>query len=52
MSKLKKLKDIYNFKQRLESIYESQNNLRKKALETAKNTPEEIKKHVKFDLKR
>lgn len=52
MSKLKKIKDIDNYKPRFESIYETQKNLRQQALETAKNTSEEIKKPVKFDLKR
>lgn len=52
MSKLKKIKDIDNFKPRIETIYESQKSLRQQALEIAQNTPEEIKKPIKYDLKR
>lgn len=52
MSKLKKLKDIDNYKPRVESVYEAVKNIREQALEVAKNTPDEIKnKRTKYLLK-
>ena len=52
MSKLRKLKEIESFKPRLETIYQKCKAEREKALEVSKNTPEEIKKPTKYDLKR
>lgn len=51
MARLKKIKDIDTFKPKLESVYQSQKSNREKALEVAKNTPEELKKPIKYLLK-
>ena len=52
MSKLKKLKDIDNYKPRVESVYESVKNNREQALEVARNCDPKLKEVTKFDLKR
>lgn len=49
MSKLTKRKRDFNY---CPSIYEQNLENRKLALKTAEQTPEEIKKPIKYDLKR
>jgi hypothetical protein len=51
MAKLRKLKEIETYKP-IQTVYENQKSNRDKALETAKNTPEEIKnKKIRYLLK-
>jgi hypothetical protein len=52
MSKLSKRKTIVTVGKRIPTAYEIQKDSRLKAIEVANNTPEEIKKPTKYDLKR
>jgi hypothetical protein len=51
MSKLSKRKTIVTVGKRIATAYEIQKDSRSKAIEVANNTPEEIKKPTKYDLK-
>ena len=51
MSKLSKRKTIVTVGKRIPTAYEIQKDNRLKAIEVANNTPEEIKKPTKYDLK-
>jgi len=51
MGKLSKLKTIVTVGKRIPTAYEIQKDNRLKAIEVANNTPEEIKKPTKYDLK-
>ena len=52
MSKLQKRKTIVEVGKRCPTTYELTKNNREQAIKAAKNTPEEIKKPTKYDLKR
>jgi GTPase SAR1 family protein len=52
MSKLSKRKTIVLVGNRIDTTYERQKNNREQAIEIANNTPDEIKKPTKYDLKR
>lgn len=49
MSKLTKRKRDFN---RCQTLFEVNNENRQRAIKVAENTPEEIKKPIKYDLKR
>jgi hypothetical protein len=51
MGKLSKRKTIVTVGKRIPTAYEIQKDNRLKAIEVANNTPEEIKKPTKYDLK-
>ena len=52
MSKLSKRKTIVLVGNRIDTTYERQKNNREQAIQIANNTPDEIKKPTKYDLKR